>query len=41
MMKTLGVGIVGYGFIGRVHAYGYLNLPLFYQTLPAKVKLVG
>jgi len=40
-MKTLGVGIVGYGFIGRVHAYGYLNLPLFYQTLPVRVKLVG
>jgi len=41
MRKRLGVAIVGYGFIGRVHAYGYLNLPLFYQTLPAKVKLVG
>ncbi len=40
-MKELGVGIVGYGFIGKVHTYGYLNLPLFYDPSPAKIKLVG
>ena len=41
MQKELGVGIVGWGFIGKVHTYAYLNLPLFYQPSPAKVKLVG
>lgn len=41
MQKQFGVGVVGYGFIGKVHTYGYLNLPLFYQPAPAKVKLVG
>jgi len=41
MIPELGVGIVGYGFIGKVHTYGYLNLPLFYNPAPAKIKLVG
>lgn len=38
---TLGAGIVGFGFIGKVHTYGYLNLPLFYDPAPARVRLVG
>lgn len=29
-MKTYRVGIIGFGFIGKVHAYGHLNLPLFF-----------
>jgi predicted dehydrogenase len=40
-MKQLGVGMVGFGFIGKVHAYGYRNLPLYYDPAPAEVKLVG
>jgi predicted dehydrogenase len=40
-IPELGVGIVGFGFIGKVHAYGYLNLPLFYDPPPARVRLVG
>ena len=40
-MKILGVGIVGYGFMGKVHAYSYLNLPFFYEPLPVKLKMVG
>lgn len=39
--KELGVGIVGWGFIGKVHTYGYINLPLFYQPAPCKINLVG
>lgn len=39
--KELGVGIVGWGFIGKVHTYGYINLPLFYQPPPAQIHLVG
>ena len=40
-VKTLRVGIVGYGFMGKVHTYSYLNLPFFYETLPVKIKMVG
>ena len=30
-MKTLNVGIVGFGFIGKVHAFGYQNIPFYYD----------
>ena len=30
-MKTYKVGMVGFGFIGKVHAYGHMNIPLFYD----------
>lgn len=33
-MKPHRVGIIGFGFIGKVHAYGYLNLPFYYDPLP-------
>ena len=33
-MKTYRIGFVGMGFIGKVHAYGHLNLPLFFDPLP-------
>ncbi len=41
MTEQLGIGMVGYGFMGKVHTYAYLNLPLFYDPAPAKIKLVG
>ncbi|MBQ6351921.1 MAG: Gfo/Idh/MocA family oxidoreductase, partial [Lentisphaeria bacterium] len=31
MSKEYRVGMIGFGFIGKVHAYGHLNLPLFYD----------
>jgi predicted dehydrogenase len=40
-MQTLGVGFHGYGFIGKVHAIGYKNIPLLYDPLPAQTKLIG
>ncbi len=40
-MKTLGIGMVGYGFIGKVHTISYLNLPFYYKPMPAKLKMVG
>ena len=40
-MQTLGVGMVGYGFIGKVHAHAHRSLPLFYDPLPARTRLVG
>jgi len=39
--KTIGVGIIGYGFMGKTHSYGYQNLPLYYKGLPYRAKLVG
>lgn len=41
MGERLRVGFVGFGFIGRVHAYGYLNLPLFYDPPPLAAELAA
>ena len=40
-MKTLGIGIVGYGFIGKVHTVSYIDMPFYYKPMPAKLKLIG
>lgn len=39
--RTMGVAILGFGFIGKVHAYGHLNIPLFYDPPPVRTKLIG
>ena len=36
----IGVGILGFGFMGRTHTYGLINLPLFYDC-PFRVKHVS
>ena len=33
------VGILGFGFIGKVHAYGYLTLPFFQDPAPLRAKI--
>lgn len=40
-MHTLGVGIIGFGFMGRVHAQNYRSMPIFYDPVPVRTKLVG
>lgn len=40
-MQTLGVGIIGLGFIGKVHAYAYRAMPFFYDPSPMRTRLVG
>lgn len=40
-MKELGIGIIGFGFMGKTHTYGYQTIPLYYGSLPFKIKLVG
>jgi len=38
-MKEYNVGIVGFGFIGKVHAYGHMNLPFFYDPVPCRTRI--
>lgn len=41
MKKTLGVGLIGFGMIGKVHAYGYATLPYYAPDLDATGKIVA
>jgi len=38
-VKVYRVGIIGCGFIGKVHAYGYVNLPFFYDPVPLRARI--
>jgi predicted dehydrogenase len=40
-MQKMGVGIVGYGFIGKVHALAHLSLPVMYDPMPVYTNLIG
>ncbi|MCJ7790123.1 MAG: hypothetical protein MUP69_08080 [Candidatus Atribacteria bacterium] len=37
---SIGVGLVSYGYMGKVHSFCYQELP-FYYDLQAPMKLVG
>ena len=37
----IGVGIIGYGFMGKVHAYGYASIPFYYDPPPVRTRLVA
>ena len=37
-MREISVGIIGYGFMGRTHTFGYVNLPLYFEPAPVRVK---
>mgnify|MGYP001205252857 CR=1 FL=1 len=39
--REYGVGMVGYGFIGKVHAFAHRTIPLFYDPVPLRTRLVG
>ena len=41
MQKTINVGIIGYGGIGRLHAYAYWNIPFYYRDAQVRAKLYG
>ena len=30
-MKTINVAVIGFGFMGKTHTYGYQTIPLFYE----------
>jgi len=40
-MREFKVGIIGFGFIGKVHAYGYENLKYYYPESPFSAKIAG
>ena len=40
-MREMGIGIVGYGFIGKVHAFAHRAIPLMYDPLPVRARMVG
>lgn len=40
-MDELRIGIIGFGFMGKTHTYGYKTIPLYYGGLPYKIKLAG
>jgi predicted dehydrogenase len=37
----LGVGIIGYGYIGRMHACAHVNLPFYYSSEGFHTELIG
>ncbi|MBK9710707.1 MAG: Gfo/Idh/MocA family oxidoreductase [Kouleothrix sp.] len=41
MTHEIGIGLIGYGGIGRLHALCYRMLPLVYPDLPARARLVA
>ncbi|MEA3401831.1 MAG: Gfo/Idh/MocA family oxidoreductase [Armatimonadota bacterium] len=40
-LPQINVGMAGFGFIGKVHTYGFRNLDLFYDPPPCQVRLLG
>ena len=40
-MKEYGIGMIGFGFMGKAHTYGYKTIPFYYNDLPFKTKLIG
>ncbi len=39
MAREIRVGLIGYGQMGRIHAYAYRSIPIFYDPLPFTLKL--
>lgn len=39
--KEIGVGMLGYGFMGKAHTNAYKNMPIFFYPPPANPKLVA
>jgi predicted dehydrogenase len=40
-MREIGIGIIGCGFMGKTHTYGAKTIPLYYDGLPFRIRLVG
>ena len=40
-MKTIRLGVLGYGYMGRTHSWGAKSLPFFYRDLPYALELAA
>lgn len=40
-IKEIGVGMLGYAFMGKAHSNAYIKMPMFFYPPPAKPKLVA
>jgi predicted dehydrogenase len=40
-IKEIGVGMLGYAFVGKAHSNAYIKMPIFFYPPPAKPKLVA
>ncbi|MGD0329935.1 MAG: Gfo/Idh/MocA family oxidoreductase [Nitrososphaeria archaeon] len=40
-VKNIGVGMLGYAFMGKAHSYAFKNMPLFFWPPPAVPELVS
>jgi len=40
-IKEIGVGVLGYAFMGKAHTNAYIKMPIFFYPPPAKPKLVA
>ncbi len=38
-MKTLGVGVLGYGFMGKTHTFAHKAIPFYYSPVPVDCRL--
>lgn len=38
-MKTLGVGVLGFGFMGRTHTFAHRTIPFYYDPSPVECSL--
>ncbi|MBT9165407.1 MAG: Glucose-6-phosphate 3-dehydrogenase [Chloroflexi bacterium] len=41
MVRPLGIGLIGHGGAGKIHALGYRSLSSYYDPLPVDPRLVG
>jgi len=40
-VKDIGVGVIGYAFMGKAHTNAYLRMPIFFYPPPARPRLVA
>jgi len=40
-LPELGVGMIGYGFMGQIHTYAYQSIPFLYNPPPARIRLAA